>query len=115
MADRWENGAGATLTLQIPDPGGTVSDGSGTRLKVVRDLLAASPEVRSFSALSDEQVQTLLGSWLGTDASDIASKAPAVIAVHMAARAANLNDLAARLNDRAPGIILEDHADGPTG
>ena len=52
----------------------------------------------------------MLRPWLGADLNDLAVPVPAVIAVRMTGDPADASGLAARLDQQAPGTILEDHA-----
>ena len=110
LSKHWASGAGAILTVQLPNPAEPSATGTGSRLVAVQALLAASPGVDSADTLTDAQVNALLRPWLGTDIKNLAIPIPAVIAVHMAPEAKDLTDLAAQLAKAAPGTILEDQA-----
>ena len=110
LAGHWESGAGSTLTIQVPTPEEPDAAAAGTRLDAVRALLRTAPGVQSADLLSDQQLDALLRPWLGANLKDLAVPVPAVIAVHMTAGAADLTNLAAQLNQKAPGTLLEDHA-----
>lgn len=109
LTQHWESGAGATLTVQVPNAGQPAATGSTTRLAAVQNLLATAPGVDSAQTLTDDQVNTLLRPWLGADLKNLAIPVPAVIAVHMSAQK-DLSGLAAQLAKAAPGTILEDQA-----
>ena len=109
LIGRWDSGAGATLTVQVPRAGEPDATGNGTRLAGVQGLLTAAPGVTSVKVLSDEQLDALLRPWLGADVKNLAVPVPAVIAVHMAGEPKDLDGLAARLAQNAPGTIIEDH------
>jgi cell division transport system permease protein len=110
LARHWASGAGATLTVQIPQAGEPDAAGSGTRLSAVQAVLAAAPGLDTQKTLTDDQLNTLLRPWVGQDIKDLAVPIPGVIAVHMTGGEADLTGLAAQLTQTAPGTILEDHA-----
>jgi cell division transport system permease protein len=110
LTRHWQSGAGAILTVQLPNPTQPSAAGAETRLVAVQALLAAAPGVDSADTLSDDQLNTLLRPWLGTDIKNLAIPVPAVIAVHMAPDTKDLTPLAAQLAKAAPGTIVEDQA-----
>jgi cell division transport system permease protein len=110
LTRHWESGAGAILTVQLPDPAQPSATGTETRLVAVQALLAAAPGVDSAETLTDAQLNTLLRPWLGADIKKLAIPVPAVIAVHMAPETTDLTGLAAQLAKAAPGTIVEDQA-----
>jgi cell division transport system permease protein len=110
LTRHWESGAGAILTVQLPNPAQPSATGAETRLVAVQALLAAAPGVDSAETLTDAQLNTLLQPWLGADIKKLAIPVPAVIAVHMAPETTDLTGLAAQLAKAAPGTIVEDQA-----
>jgi cell division transport system permease protein len=110
LTRHWESGAGAILTVQLPNPAQPSATGAQTRLVAVQALLAAAPGVDSAETLSDAQLNTLLRPWLGADIKNLAIPIPAVIAVHMAPDVTDLTTLATQLAKAAPGTIVEDQA-----
>lgn len=110
LTRHWESGAGAVLTVQLPNPAAPSATGSETRLVAVQALLAAAPGVETADTLSDAQVNALLRPWLGADIKTLAIPIPAVIAVHMAPDVKDLTGLAGQLAKAAPGTIVEDQA-----
>jgi cell division transport system permease protein len=110
LSRHWESGAGAILTVQLPNPAQPSATGVETRLVAAQALLAAAPGVDSAETLSDAQVNTLLRPWLGADIKNLAIPIPAVIAVHMEPGMTDLTGLAAQLAKAAPGTIVEDQA-----
>jgi cell division transport system permease protein len=110
LTRHWESGAGAILTVQLPDPAAVSATGPESRLVAVQALLAAAPGVDTAETLSDAQVNALLRPWLGTDIKNLAIPVPAVIAVHMSPDVKDLSGVAAQLAKAAPGTIVEDQA-----
>ena len=110
LARHWDSGAGSTLTVQVPRPGEPDTAGAGTRLAAVVKTLSATPGVASAKALSDEQMNTLLRPWLGTDMKGLTVSVPAVVSVHLSDPTLDLMRLSARLVELAPSTVLEDHA-----
>jgi cell division transport system permease protein len=126
LTRHWDSGAGATLTVQVPEPADPAASAAtpdatspptsspasspGTRLAAVQAVLVAAPGVVSAKTLSDEELNALLRPWLGADIKTLAIPVPAVIAVQMAGEAKDPTGLAAQLSQVAPGTIVEDHA-----
>ncbi len=72
-------------------------------------LLTASPGVAAARTLSDEELGDLLRPWLGSGAERLAVPLPAVIAVRLTDPDPALDRLARRLDEAAPGTLLESH------
>jgi cell division transport system permease protein len=109
LARHWHQGAGASLTIQVPQPTDRVSGGTDTRLAAVLALVSGTPGVASAHALSDQELTDLLKPWLGQGADRLAIPIPAVIAVRLTRQAGDLEPLAHRLAAVAPGTLVEDH------
>jgi cell division transport system permease protein len=109
LARHWQEGAGAALTVQVPQPTGPAAEGEGTRLQRVLALLAGSPGIASVHALTTEELDTLLHPWLGAAADRLAVPLPAVIAVRLTQADVDVGPLAARLEAAAPGTLTESH------
>jgi cell division transport system permease protein len=58
---------------------------------------------------TDDELADLLHPWLGSDVQQLALPLPAVIAVHLTSADAELDGLDRRLNDVAPGTLMESH------
>lgn len=69
LARHWQQGAGASLTVQVPQASEPSTHGSQTRLAAVLALLTGTPGVASVHALSDQELTDLLKPWLGASAS----------------------------------------------
>jgi len=104
----WQQGAGSSLTVQVPQASEPAVHGEQTRLTAVLALLSRSPGVASVHALSDEELSDLLKPWLGQGAGRIAIPLPAVIAVRLTDTVMDLEPLSRRLADAAPGTLVED-------
>jgi cell division transport system permease protein len=109
LSRHWQQGAGASLTVQVPQGNEPASRGEQTRLAAVLALLTGHPGVASARALSDQDLADLLKPWLGQGAARVAIPIPAVIAVRLTDAAADLDQLSRRLSDAAPGTLVEDH------
>ncbi len=127
LSRHWRQGAGASLTVQVPRPAAAAAQGTQTRLAAVLALLSGTPGVASVHALSDSELADLLKPWLGQGAERLAIPVPAVIAVRLTdATAAADSDLAnnasagaraddgtealsRRLTSVAPDTMVEDH------
>jgi cell division transport system permease protein len=109
LSRHWQQGAGASLTVQVPQPSDPAAHGDQTRLAMVLSLLTGTPGVVSAHALSDQELADLLKPWLGQGAERLAIPIPAVIAVRLTDTEADLEPLSRRLTDAAPGTLVEDH------
>lgn len=109
LARHWQEGAGAALTVQVPQPAEPAAQGGGTRLERVLALLTGSPGVASAHALTTEELDTLLHPWLGAAAERLAVPLPAVIAVRLTQGDIDVGPLAERLDATAPGTLTESH------
>jgi cell division transport system permease protein len=109
LSRHWQQGAGASLTVQVPQADDPSVRGNQSRLAAVIALLVGTPGVASTHALSDQELGDLLRPWLGHGAEHLAIPIPAVIAVRLTDAAIDLTPLSRRLNDIAPGTMVEDH------
>jgi cell division transport system permease protein len=109
LTQHWQHGAGSALTVQVPRPQQPAAVGGGTRLERVRAVLLGTAGVASAQALSDEELGELLRPWLGSGAERLAVPLPAVIAVRLADPDIELDRLAHRLDEAAPGTLAESH------
>jgi cell division transport system permease protein len=109
LSQHWQQGAGASLTVQVPQAGDPAAHGDQTRLAVVLALLTGTPGVASVHALSDQELFDLLRPWLGQGGERLAIPIPAVIAVRLTDAETDLGPLSRRLSDVAPGTLVEDH------
>ena len=109
LSRHWQQGAGASLTVQVPQASEPAVQPDQTRLAAVLALLTGTPGVASAHALSDKELADLLKPWLGEGAERLAIPIPAVIAVRLTDTTADLAPLTRRLSDVAPGTLVEDH------
>ena len=72
-------------------------------------LVTGAPGVVSAHALSEQELGDLLKPWLGQGAERLAIPIPAVIAVRLTDKAADLEPLSRRLVAAAPGTLVEEH------
>jgi cell division transport system permease protein len=108
LALHWQQGAGSALTVQVPQPREPAVQG-GTRLDRVVALLNGTTGVASARVLTDEEIGELLRPWLGSGAERLAVPLPSVIAVRLADPSFRLDQLARRLDEAAPGTLVESH------
>ncbi|WP_426959701.1 cell division protein FtsX [Muricoccus radiodurans] len=99
LAERWQEGAAAAVTVQVPDP-------TEARMARALALLRAHPAVASADAVGEERIAELLRPWLGERP---ALPLPGVIELRLAAADASLSALGARLAEAVPGAELEAH------
>ncbi len=109
LARHWREGAGASLTVQVPRGEAPATGQAGTRLAAVVALLRATPGIREARALSDDELAELLRPWLGGGVERLSLPLPAVVQVRLADAAAELRGLAPRLEAVAPGTLVESH------
>ena len=110
LSRHWRQGAGGTLTVQVPEPSEAAAHGAGTRLAAVLALLTGTPGVASAHALSDRELTDLLKPWLGDGTERPAISMPAVIAVRLTEAEMDTEPLSRRIADAAPGTLVENHA-----
>ena len=109
LSRHWQQGAGASLTVQVPQGSEPSARPELTRLSAVLAVLIGTPGVASAHALTDREIGDLLKPWLGQGLDRLAIPVPAVIAVRLTSPAADLDLLSRRLSEAAPGTLLEDH------
>lgn len=105
LARHWRLGAGAALTVQVPDP---ARDG---RLARVLAALGGVRGVAEARPLDDAEMEALLRPWLGAGAGRLSLPLPAVVAVRLAADGPDGAALATLLDAAAPGTLTE--SNGP--
>lgn len=109
LARHWQQGAGAVLTVQVPDPGQNAAQNSGTRVGRVLTVLRGTPGVAEARELSQSELDQLLRPWLGAGGDRLAIPLPAVIAVRLSDPGIDVAPVAARLQAAAPGTLTESH------
>jgi len=109
LARHWQAGAGAMMTVQVPEPTGPAASGGGGRAEQVLAALRASPGVSGARMLSDDELAALLRPWLGSGAGRIAIPLPAVIEVRLAGPGPDRGALADAVEKAAPGTVIEEH------
>ena len=109
LSNRWQQGAGSSLTVQVPQPTERALRGDQTRLAAVLAMLTTTPGVRTAHALSDEELTDLLKPWIGKGIDRVAISIPAVIAVQLTGADVATESLSGRLAGVAPGTLVEDH------
>jgi cell division transport system permease protein len=109
LAKHWQQGSGSMLTVQVPNPTQPAAQSVRTRVEQVTAALTGTPGVVSAHALTDDELGELLRPWLGQDAARLALPLPAVISVHVANANKPVESLAKRLNEAAPGTLVENH------
>ena len=108
LAEHWQSGAAAVLTVQVPQPGAAA--GEGTRLDRVVAMLRGSPGINAVRVLSTAELADLLRPWLGNATQASALPLPAVVEVRLAPGEAEPDaGLQQRLTGAAPGTVLESH------
>jgi len=109
LSRHWQQGAGASLTVQVPNATEPATRGDQTRLAAALGVLTGTPGVASARALSDRELSDLLKPWLGDGTGRLAIPIPAVIAVRLIDRSSDLEPLSRRLAEVSPGTLVEDH------
>ena len=108
LALHWQQGAAATMTVQVPQPLEPAADARVARFDRVLEILRATPGIVRAQPLSEADLTELLRPWLGSEAGRLALPLPGVIDVRLGADA-DLPGLAARLQAAAPGSLAESH------
>jgi cell division transport system permease protein len=107
LAQRWQEGAAAEITIQVPSPGDPAATAGRSRLQAVLGILRAEPGVLSATSMSADDLSGLLKPWLGPAGSTLALPLPAVISVQLVAGEAVPPDLQAKLISAAPDTDME--------
>lgn len=108
VASRWEQGGGATLSVQIP--AGNDAGEDDRRVGRAVAVLDGMPGVASTRPVDDREVAALLEPWLGPAADSPALPLPRLIDVTLAAEAAiTARDVQQRLSATLPGVTVDDH------
>ncbi|MFM7778200.1 MAG: FtsX-like permease family protein [Alphaproteobacteria bacterium] len=99
LAKRWQQGANAAVTVQIPNP-------TPARMEAALEVLRALPAVREAQAVDPARMAELLRPWLG----DVAGlPLPGVIELRLADLAADPVLIGDRLAEAVPGAVTEAH------
>jgi cell division transport system permease protein len=113
LAQQWRQGAGATLTVQVPRPLAKPTEAAAalgdTRQAAVLAALRATPGIALARAMTEDELTDLLRPWLGEGAAKLALPLPAVIEVRLAGDDAPTTGLAERLAAIAPDVLVESH------
>jgi cell division transport system permease protein len=107
LAQRWQEGAAAELTIQVPSPADPATATSRTRLDAVLAILHAEPGILSATPMSSADLSGLLKPWLGPAGSTLALPLPAVISVQVTSGEPVPPGLAAKLVAAAPDTDVE--------
>ena len=99
LAKRWQQGANAAVTVQIPNP-------TPARMEAALGALRALPAVREAQAVDPGRMAELLRPWLG----DVAGlPLPGVIELRLADLAADPVLIGDRVAEAVPGAVTEAH------
>jgi cell division transport system permease protein len=99
LAKRWQQGANAAVTVQIPNP-------TPARMEAALEVLRALPAVGEAQAVDTARMAELLRPWLG----DVAGlPLPGVIELRLADLAADPVLIADRVAEAVPGAVTEAH------
>jgi cell division transport system permease protein len=109
LARHWQRGAGSALTVQVPRPLEPAAQGGSTRVDRIVALLRGTPGVAAARALTEEELGELLRPWLGSGVERLTVPLPAVVAVRLANAELQPDRLAHRLDEAAPGTLVESH------
>ncbi len=109
LARHWREGAGASLTIQVPAPEAPAASGGGSRADAALAVLRADRSVLEARRLSGAELDRLLRPWLGAAPETLGLAMPAVITVRRAAGSPGATEegLRARLAAAAPGVLVE--------
>lgn len=99
LAERWQRGAAAAITVQLPD-----ADAARTERAVA--ALRAMPEVAEAQAMNPARLVELLRPWLG-DGGGL--PLPAVIEIRLRDPRADPVLIGDRLAETVPGVLVEAH------
>lgn len=107
MAQRWDQGLGGTLTVQMVPVKGEANE---ARIQAALDGLRAEPDVARAEVIGMDRIAALLEPWLGTR--EIAGDLPLPILIDVELKPGANPDhsgLAKRLLAAVPGTSVDDH------
>ena len=111
LAGRWREGAGSTITVQVPRADVPVPRGADgaeqSRLERVIELLRADSDVAALRQLGQAELAEMLKPWLGAAGDTLSVPLPAVLAVRLVDPGQDVSALAERLDDAVPGTLTE--------
>lgn len=105
LADRWSEALARTATIRLAAPEGQ----QDRQTEAVLALLATTPGIASFRALTDAEQRKLLEPWFGPDLPIDALPIPRLIEVVEDSTGYDGEGLRQRLAAEAPGAVLDDH------
>lgn len=109
LAQRWQAGPEASLTVQVPQPLEMAVGSSENRLDRAVSILNDAAEVAEARVVSKAEMAELLRPWLGDGKAFPAVPLPGVIAVRLSDPDASTAALATRLDAAVPGALVENH------
>lgn len=110
LAQRWSAGAGAIMTVQVPDAdadAAAANTTAGTRIDAVMARLVQTTGLAGIHRLDQAELRQLLQPWLGGRAEDIPLPLPAVVQLRLGPDIAAPPALAEALGAVAPGTLVE--------
>jgi cell division transport system permease protein len=107
LTRNWGAGSDATLTILIPNH---LEKDEADQLGALAALFIGQEGVRSVQILTAQQVAGLTRRWLGVEVGDLFISAPTAVAVHITGGADNVARFEEWLVQKAPDIIVENHA-----
>ena len=105
LADRWSEALARTATIRLSAP----AEQMQLQTDAILAILAKTPGVASFRALSDAETKALLEPWFGPDLPIEALPIPRLVELVEATPAYDSEGLRQRLAAEAPGAVLDDH------
>ena len=99
LAERWQRGAAAAVTVQVPNP-------DAARMERAVAALRALPEVAEARAIEAERLAELLRPWLGASP---ALPLPGIVEVRLRDTRADPAGTGERLAAAVPGAVVEAH------
>jgi cell division transport system permease protein len=107
LAQHWQGGAAALVTVQVPDPAAATPQGR-SRADAAASLLQAAPGVTA-RRLSEADLMADLQPWLGAASGSLALDLPAMFELRLSP-GADTQALAQRLSQAVPGSIVEQNS-----
>jgi cell division transport system permease protein len=107
FSKQWIRVVDNVITVQVPNSNEKSTNNNTNRLDAVLEILRMTPGIKKISVLKDQETVKLLESWMPAEALKNIN-IPTLIEVEFIG-ISNVNRLTTRINNIAPGSLLDNH------